>query len=167
MWKLSVPCFWVHEPGSKKVNGSHPIGRSSPQINQELPLAIIAGYRLLPCQQSHSPWYETTELINWQRRFPKDSWLWYITTPSTDLILTRHYIPTGLARAISIPMKVYTHEVVTLWYRSPGRLRNVRYCLSVVSNCVTFPDRNPPWHQLLRAVNWPVEHRLHLCGDVK
>lgn len=25
----------------------------------------------------------------------------------------------GLARAFNIPLKDYTHEVVTLWYRSP------------------------------------------------
>merc|ERR1719181_886905 len=25
----------------------------------------------------------------------------------------------GLARAFSVPLKVYTHEVVTLWYRAP------------------------------------------------
>lgn len=25
----------------------------------------------------------------------------------------------GLARAFSIPLPVYTHEVVTLWYRAP------------------------------------------------
>mmetsp|Transcript_3457 Transcript_3457/g.4258 ORF Transcript_3457/g.4258 Transcript_3457/m.4258 type:complete len:83 (-) Transcript_3457:212-460(-) len=25
----------------------------------------------------------------------------------------------GLARAFSLPMKDYTHEVVTLWYRAP------------------------------------------------
>ena len=25
----------------------------------------------------------------------------------------------GLARAFGIPVRVYTHEVVTLWYRAP------------------------------------------------
>ena len=25
----------------------------------------------------------------------------------------------GLARAFSLPVKTYTHEVVTLWYRAP------------------------------------------------
>ena len=25
----------------------------------------------------------------------------------------------GLARAFGIPIRVYTHEVVTLWYRAP------------------------------------------------
>ena len=28
----------------------------------------------------------------------------------------------GLARAFSVPMKPYTHEVVTLWYRAPELL---------------------------------------------
>ena len=25
----------------------------------------------------------------------------------------------GLARAFSVPVRVYTHEVVTMWYRAP------------------------------------------------
>jgi cyclin-dependent kinase len=25
----------------------------------------------------------------------------------------------GLSRAFSVPMKSYTHEIVTLWYRAP------------------------------------------------
>lgn len=25
----------------------------------------------------------------------------------------------GLARAFSVPLKIYTHEIVTLWYRAP------------------------------------------------
>lgn len=25
----------------------------------------------------------------------------------------------GLARTFTIPMKIYTHEIVTLWYRAP------------------------------------------------
>jgi len=34
----------------------------------------------------------------------------------------------GLARAFSVPLKVYTHEVVTLWYRAPEiLLGQVRY----------------------------------------
>ena len=30
----------------------------------------------------------------------------------------------GLARAMSIPVRVYTHEVVTMWYRPPEILLN-------------------------------------------
>lgn len=33
----------------------------------------------------------------------------------------------GLARSISIPMRIYTHEVVTLWYRSPEILLGTEY----------------------------------------
>lgn len=33
----------------------------------------------------------------------------------------------GLARAITIPMRIYTHEVVTLWYRSPEILLGTNY----------------------------------------
>jgi len=29
----------------------------------------------------------------------------------------------GLARSFQIPMRAYTHEVVTLWYRAPGKLK--------------------------------------------
>jgi serine/threonine protein kinase len=25
----------------------------------------------------------------------------------------------GLARAVSIPVRVYTHEIITMWYRAP------------------------------------------------
>ncbi|TFK51368.1 Pkinase-domain-containing protein [Heliocybe sulcata] len=33
----------------------------------------------------------------------------------------------GLARAFGIPMRTYTHEVVTLWYRAPEVLLGARY----------------------------------------
>ena len=33
----------------------------------------------------------------------------------------------GLARAFAIPMRTYTHEVVTLWYRSPEILLGSRH----------------------------------------
>jgi serine/threonine protein kinase len=34
----------------------------------------------------------------------------------------------GLARAFGIPVRSYTHEVVTLWYRAPDVLLGSRYC---------------------------------------
>uniref|UniRef100_A0A914XJU4 Protein kinase domain-containing protein n=2 Tax=Plectus sambesii TaxID=2011161 RepID=A0A914XJU4_9BILA len=38
----------------------------------------------------------------------------------------------GLARAIGIPVRVYTHEVVTLWYRAPEvLLGSTRYSMAV------------------------------------
>ena len=33
----------------------------------------------------------------------------------------------GLARAIGLPVRSYTHEVVTLWYRAPEILLGCRY----------------------------------------
>lgn len=30
-----------------------------------------------------------------------------------------YFICLGLARAFSVPLKSYTHEVVTMWYRAP------------------------------------------------
>ena len=36
----------------------------------------------------------------------------------------------GLARAMSIPVRVYTHEVVTMWYRPPEILLNQKVCPS-------------------------------------
>jgi serine/threonine protein kinase len=33
----------------------------------------------------------------------------------------------GLARAIGVPVRSYTHEVVTLWYRAPEILLGCRY----------------------------------------
>ena len=32
----------------------------------------------------------------------------------------------GLARAFSVPVRSYTHEVVTLWYRSPEILLGIK-----------------------------------------
>jgi len=32
----------------------------------------------------------------------------------------------GLARAFSVPVRAYTHEVVTLWYRAPEILLGVK-----------------------------------------
>ncbi|KAG7169487.1 cyclin-dependent kinase 2-like 2 [Homarus americanus] len=38
----------------------------------------------------------------------------------------------GLARAFCLPVRVYTHEVVTLWYRAPEILLGAKnYCTSV------------------------------------
>ncbi|XP_058058343.1 cyclin-dependent kinase 2 [Anopheles bellator] len=38
----------------------------------------------------------------------------------------------GLARAVNFPIRVYTHEIVTLWYRSPEILLGTKfYCVGV------------------------------------
>ncbi|XP_058117218.1 cyclin-dependent kinase 2 [Anopheles ziemanni] len=38
----------------------------------------------------------------------------------------------GLARAVNLPMQIYTHEVITLWYRAPEILLGTKfYCIGV------------------------------------
>jgi len=48
----------------------------------------------------------------------------------------------GLARTYSLPLKAYTHEVVTLWYRAPEVLLGAKeYSLGVDSwsiGCIFF-----------------------------
>ena len=41
----------------------------------------------------------------------------------------------GLARAFGIPVRAYTHEVVTLWYRSPEILLGARHYSTPVDAC--------------------------------
>ena len=38
----------------------------------------------------------------------------------------------GLARAFGVPVRLYTHEVVTLWYRAPEILLGTRYYSTAV-----------------------------------
>ena len=38
----------------------------------------------------------------------------------------------GLARAMSIPVRVYTHEVVTMWYRPPEILLNQKVHIEAI-----------------------------------
>ncbi|KFR17444.1 Cyclin-dependent kinase 3, partial [Opisthocomus hoazin] len=38
----------------------------------------------------------------------------------------------GLARAFGVPLRMYTHEVVTLWYRAPEILLRCKYYLTAV-----------------------------------
>lgn len=38
----------------------------------------------------------------------------------------------GLARGFAIPMRAYTHEVITLWYRAPEILLGVKYYSTTV-----------------------------------
>ena len=37
----------------------------------------------------------------------------------------------GLARSYGVPLRNYTHEVVTLWYRAPEVLLGGSYCISL------------------------------------
>eukprot|EP01047_Picozoa_sp_COSAG01_P046711 COSAG01_NODE_4407_length_5056_cov_4.859794_6_plen_113_part_00 len=46
----------------------------------------------------------------------------------------------GLARAFGIPVRTYTHEVVTLWYRAPEiLLGQQQYSTPVDMWCATMP----------------------------
>ena len=42
-----------------------------------------------------------------------------LVTPRNGVIKLADF---GLARAFSVPLRAYTHEVVTLWYRAPELL---------------------------------------------
>ena len=44
----------------------------------------------------------------------------------------------GLARAFGIPVRSYTHEVVTLWYRAPDVLMGSRRCKYFFLCCFLF-----------------------------
>ncbi|CAF5222384.1 unnamed protein product [Rotaria magnacalcarata] len=47
----------------------------------------------------------------------------------------------GLARAFSVPLRIYTHEVVTLWYRAPEVLLGAsRYSCPGVNRKNMFPS---------------------------
>lgn len=53
-----------------------------------------------------------------------------------NLLIDRHgslkLADFGLARAIGIPVRTYTHEVVTLWYRSPEILLGSKHYSTAV-----------------------------------
>ena len=44
----------------------------------------------------------------------------------------------GLARAMSIPVRAYTHEVVTMWYRPPEILLGQKVLYYVTQNIEGF-----------------------------
>ncbi len=50
----------------------------------------------------------------------------------------------GLARAFGIPLRTYTHEVVTLWYRAPEVLLGSRH-YSTASTCGLSDASLPRW----------------------
>jgi serine/threonine protein kinase len=50
----------------------------------------------------------------------------------------------GLARAISCPVRVYTHEVVTMWYRAPEillgqKVSKMIYLIIISINTAALP----------------------------
>ncbi|KAG9134237.1 hypothetical protein Leryth_019184 [Lithospermum erythrorhizon] len=77
----------------------------------------------------------------------------------------------GLARAYTVPMKKYTHEILTLWYRAPEVLfgsisitSTVWTCAELVTNQALFPGDSElqqllsGWLKLLGTPNeklWP------------
>ena len=44
----------------------------------------------------------------------------------------------GLARAMSIPVRAYTHEVITMWYRPPEILLGQKVSHSLVLNIYLY-----------------------------
>jgi cyclin-dependent kinase len=92
----------------------------------------------------------------------------------------------GLARAFGIPVRNYTHEVVTLWYRAPDILMGSRHYSTTVDiwsvGCIfaemlngrpLFPGSNES-DQLLRIFktlgtptqqSWPGVY-MHVCACV-
>ncbi|OBS73384.1 hypothetical protein A6R68_12061 [Neotoma lepida] len=55
----------------------------------------------------------------------------------------------GLARAFGVPLRTYTHEVVTLWYRAPEILLGSKYYSTAVTGKPLFPG-NSEIDQLFR-----------------
>ena len=73
----------------------------------------------------------------------------------------------GLARAFGIPVRSYTHEVVTLWYRAPDVLLGSRnYSTAVDVWCVRVAPLAPALPPLLQPVTHahPRSRRLRSCA---
>ena len=81
----------------------------------------------------------------------------------------------GLARAFGIPLRTYTHEVVTLWYRAPDVLLGSRtYSTSIdvwsagcimaemISGTPLFRgrDNNDQLNQIIRILGTPDENTI-------
>ena len=76
----------------------------------------------------------------------------------------------GLARAFSLPVRSYTHEVVTLWYRYDIFLKAIRWNVLLHNKvtCAVFLNqgtRDPSWQQVLHWSSGHLELGLYLCGD--
>ena len=78
----------------------------------------------------------------------------------------------GLARAFGIPVRTYTHEVVTLWCGARSRLalplRKNPLGASALTSVPVLPRKVPCARDPARAeavldASRPVVHRLHLC----
>ena len=72
----------------------------------------------------------------------------------------------GLARAFSVPVRGYTHEVVTLWYRCDMFML---FCTARSHKTVFLQiaqgTRDSSWLQVLHRSSGHLELGLHLCGD--
>ena len=64
----------------------------------------------------------------------------------------------GLARAFGIPVRSYTHEVVTLWYRAPDVLMGSRFDDTA---CPTLPLLTSGDLQEILHASRHLEHRVH------
>lgn len=71
----------------------------------------------------------------------------------------------GLARAKSVPSHTYSNEVVTLWYRPPGKCLTMEFYDPVfIVSCISPCRRATGQHRVLDVVGH-VGCGLHICGD--
>ena len=76
----------------------------------------------------------------------------------------------GLARTFSVPVRSYTHEVVTLWYRCDIFLKCGNLLLHNKITCTVFLQmsqgtRDSSWLQVLHWSSGHLEPGLYICGD--
>jgi serine/threonine protein kinase len=61
----------------------------------------------------------------------------------------------GLARAFGVPIRTYTHEVVTLWYRAPEILLGTKFYTSSVDvwslGCI-FAEMVSMWNIIVSSI---------------
>ena len=66
----------------------------------------------------------------------------------------------GLARAFGVPVRMFTHEVITLYYRPPEILLGAKYYSTAIGKlaCDTSVSANTFFYYFRRLVTW-----MHLC----
>uniref|UniRef100_A0A4W3JAN5 cyclin-dependent kinase n=1 Tax=Callorhinchus milii TaxID=7868 RepID=A0A4W3JAN5_CALMI len=67
----------------------------------------------------------------------------------------------GLARAFGVPVRTYTHEVVTLWYRAPEILLGCKY----YSTAVDIWSLGCIFAEMLEPILLDSRQNLHCCGS--
>jgi cyclin-dependent kinase len=74
----------------------------------------------------------------------------------------------GLARAIGLPVRTYTHEIVTLWYRAPEILLGQKHYSTSVDmwsvGCI-FAEMATMSPLFPGTSHWPDIFMLNLLGD--